>query len=63
MESQKGTEGGIGKLSKRIIGEIFPNYINYKPTEPRTSTNPKEDKQKENHRETYHNKNVKKRKC
>lgn len=33
--------------------EKFPNYVNYKPPEPRVSMNPKKNKQKENQREAY----------
>ena len=42
--------------------EKFPNYRNYKLPEPRISMNPKENKQKENQREAYHNQIVYKRK-
>lgn len=44
------------------MAEKFPNYTNYKPPVPRISTNPKEDKQKENHREAYYSQIIKKRK-
>ena len=55
-------EGGIEKLFEEIMAEKFPNYTNYKPPVPRISTNPKEDQQKENHREAYYNQIIKKRK-
>lgn len=56
LESQKEqTEGRIEKLFEKIMVEKFPNYVNYKPPEPRVSMNPKKNKQKENQREAYHN--------
>lgn len=41
------------------MAENFKNYVNYKHTKPRISTNSKDDKLKENHRKLYYNQIVK----